>query len=156
MFTSKVPPFTLSQVEEIASNIQGGTPFHIYDQDGMVETTRRMNRAFSWVPQGYRNHFAVKALPNPHVLALLHAAGMGADCSSLAELKLCEAVGIPGGSIVFTSNNTPAHEYREAHRLGALINLDDVGHLDYLHNALGGRLPDHLSFRFNPGAALEV
>jgi diaminopimelate decarboxylase len=152
--SSKLPPFTLAQLQDMAQ--QHATPFHVYDGDHMIATARAMQEAFAWVPAGgYRNYYAVKALPNPHVLELLTGAGMGADCSSLAELLLCRAVGLSGAFVVLTSNNTPAEEYRLAASMEALINLDDAGHVPYLRAALGGHLPPRLSFRFNPGDALR-
>jgi diaminopimelate decarboxylase len=147
--SAKALPFTLSQLETIAAQV--GTPFHLYDEAAMRANARAFYAAFSWVPGGFKNFFAVKALPNPHILAALKEEGFGGDCSSLAELKLCEAVGIRGTDIVFTSNDTPAHEYREAARLGALINLDDISHIPFLEQALGGKLPEFLCFRYNPG-----
>jgi len=147
--TDKRLPFTLPQLEAIAA--QQPTPFHLYDEAGMRRNARAFYAAFGWVPGGFKNYFAVKALPNPHVLDVLRAEGMGGDCSSLAELELCAAVGIRGEDIVFTSNDTPASEYRRAAELGAIINLDDVSHIDYLEQALGGKLPELLCFRYNPG-----
>jgi len=130
------------------------TPFHLYDEPAMKQNARQFAQAFSWVPGGFRNFFAVKALPNPHILASLKAEGMGADCSSLGELLLCEAVGLTGEAIVFTSNDTPAIEYQKAAALGAIINLDDISHIPYLEKALGS-LPPMLSFRYNPGPLRE-
>ena len=147
--SAKALPFTLSQLETIAAQV--GTPFHLYDEAAMRANARAFYAAFSWVPGGFKNFFAVKALPNPHILAALKDEGFGGDCSSLAELRLCEAVGLRGTDIVFTSNDTPAHEYREAARLGALINLDDISHIPFLEQALGGKLPEFLCFRYNPG-----
>ena len=150
--TDKSLPFTKAQLESITSVVP--TPFHIYDEPAIRRNAQLFAQAFSWVPGGFRNHFAVKALPNPHVMAVLKSEGMGADCSSLGELLLCEAVGITGEAVVFTSNDTPADEYRKAAEMGAIINLDDLSHIDYLEEALG-KLPDLLSFRYNPGPLKE-
>lgn len=147
--TDKILPFTRQQLEAIAAKVP--TPFHIYDETAMRSNAREFYEAFKWVPGGFTNFYAVKALPNPHVLAALKEEGLGGDCSSLAELRLCEAVGITGNRIVFTSNDTPAHEYQEAARLGAIINLDDISHIEFLEKVLGGRLPEMLCFRYNPG-----
>ena len=151
--TEKSLPFSNDQLEAIASKV--GTPFHIYDEAAIIRNARAFNKAFSWVPGGFVNYYAVKALPNPHILGILRREGLGGDCSSLAELQLCEAVGMRGGEIFFTSNDTPAHEYRRAAELGALINLDDISHIPFLEEALGGRLPDTLCFRYNPGHLKE-
>lgn len=142
-------PFTKDQLEAIASQV--ATPFHLYDEAGIRAKAKEFYKAFEWVPGGFRNFYAVKALPNPHILQLLSQEGMGADCSSLAELLLCEAVGIRGEDIVFTSNDTPAEEYLKAVDLGALINLDDFSHIAFLEKTLGGTLPEFLCFRYNPG-----
>ena len=147
--TVKSLPFSQDQLEAIAAQVP--TPFHVYDEAAMRRNARAFFAAFAWAPGGFKNYFAVKALPNPHVLEVLRAEGIGGDCSSLAELQLCEAVGIKGENITFTSNDTPASEYQRAHHLGAIINLDDVSHIAFLERALGGRLPEVLCFRYNPG-----
>lgn len=144
----KALPFTKPQIETIVK--QFGTPFHIYDERGIRENARRLKAAFSWV-EDFREYFAVKATPNPHIVAMLHEEGFGADCSSLAELVLCERVGVTGHDIMFTSNDTPAEEYRKAMELGAIINLDDISHLPFLIKHAG--LPEMLCFRYNPGDA---
>ncbi len=151
--TDKTLPFTKAQLEAIAARVP--TPFHIYDEGAIRANARAFYQAFKWVPGGFVNFFAVKALPNPHVLALLKEEGLGGDCSSLAELRLCEAAGITGERIVFTSNDTPAHEYQEAAKLGAIINLDDISHIEFLEKVLGGKLPEMLCFRYNPGPLKE-
>ncbi|GHO75435.1 diaminopimelate decarboxylase [Ktedonobacter sp. SOSP1-85] len=124
------------------------TPFHLYDEQGIRAAVRRMKRAFAW-SEGFTNYFAVKALPNPHILRILKEEGLGVDCSSLPELVLAERVGFTGEEIMFTSNQTPASEYRKARELGAIINLDDISHIAYLEEQAG--LPDLISFRYNPG-----
>lgn len=144
----KTLPFTKSQIESIVERF--GTPFHIYDERGIRENARRLKAAFSWV-EDFREYFAVKATPNPHILRILREEGFGADCSSLAELVLCERCGLPGQDIMFTSNNTPPEEYRKAMELGAIINLDDISHLSFLEKHAG--LPEMLCFRYNPGEA---
>ncbi|PFH31320.1 diaminopimelate decarboxylase [Besnoitia besnoiti] len=104
------------------------------------------------VAGGFTNYFAVKATPTPAILEILREEGLGADCSSLAELLLAEAAGFTGERIFFTSNQTPLEDFLKARDLGAIINLDDVSHLDFLHEKLGGVLPAFLCFRYNPSA----
>jgi len=124
------------------------TPFHLYDEKAIRENARAFKRAFSWVPN-FKNYFAVKACPNPAILKILKEEGFGADCSSLAELIMSEKVGITGEDIMFTSNDTPSQEFAEARRLGAVINLDDITHIETLKES--GKLPSLISFRYNPG-----
>lgn len=143
----KILPFDKNKIKELIKDFP--TPFHIYDEAGMRENAKEFYRAFSWV-DGFTNYFAVKALPNPYIMKILKSEGMGVDCSSLAELILSEKVGFRGEEIMFTSNETPAKEYKKAFELGAIINLDDISHIDYLEVALG-KLPELLCFRFNPG-----
>jgi len=151
--TDKTLPFTKEELEAIASQVP--TPFHIYDEAAMRSNARAFYRAFAWVPGGFISFFAVKALPNPHILGLLKADGFGGDCSSLPELLLCQAAGIIGEKIIFTSNDTPGHEYKKANEFGAIINLDDISHIPFLQESLGGRLPEMLCFRYNPGPLKE-
>src|SRR5574344_153394 len=123
-------PFDRKWIEETAKTWP--TPFHVYDAKAIRENAKRLTKAFSW-NAGFREYFAVKATPNPHIMKLLSDGfGFGSDCSSMAELALAEAVGNVGESIMFTSNDTPAEEFRRAGELGAIINLDDVTHIDFL------------------------
>jgi diaminopimelate decarboxylase len=143
--------FPLSQAQVIELIKQYPTPFHIYDEKAIRENARRLNNAFSWVKGfgGFKNYFAVKALPNPFVLKILKDEGMGADCSSLPELMLAEKVGIQKEDIMFTSNDTPDEEFVKAHELGGVINLDDISHIEALEKVVG--IPELISFRYNPG-----
>ena len=111
------------------------TPFHIYDEKAIRQNIRRLFKAFSWAPE-FREHFAVKATPNPRLVQILSEEGAGTDCSSLAELVLSEKAGVTGEKIMLTSNDTPADEFQKAIELGAIINLDDITHLSshYYHH----------------------
>lgn len=149
--TEKKVPFTLDLVKEIEKN--NPTPFYIYDEKAILENARRFLDAFSVLPNGFKNYFAVKALPNPFILKALKNIGMGADCSSLPELELAAKVGLKGEEIMFTSNDTPAAEFKRARELGAVINLDDISHIDALKAAAG--IPDLICFRYNPGPLKE-
>jgi diaminopimelate decarboxylase len=143
---AKSLPFTKDQIVRIAG--RHPTPFHLYDEEAIRLNARALREAFSWA-EGFREYFAVKATPNPYLLKLLHEEGIGADCSSLPELILAERSGITGEEIMFTSNDTPAGEFVKARELGAVINLDDISHIDFLERHAG--LPGLLSFRYNPG-----
>jgi len=149
---SKKPlPFTKNQMESIIEHYP--TPFHIYDAEAIRSNVRRLQKAFSWNP-GFREYFAVKALPNPVIMKLLADEGCGMDCSSLTELMLSEAIGVTGHNIMFSSNDTPLEEFELAQKLGALINLDDITHIDHLAR-LGG-IPKTISCRFNPGGEFKL
>lgn len=143
---TKSLPFSKAEIEQIIQ--KHPTPFHIYHEQAIRENARELLAAFSWAP-GFKEYFAVKATPNPYILKILKEEGLGADCSSLAELILAEKAGITGENIMFSSNNTPAHEFRKAKDLGAIINLDDISHIEYLEQHAG--LPELISFRYNPG-----
>ena len=142
----KTLPVSEARLEEIIAEYP--TPFHIYDAKGIVDNIRRFIKAFSWA-KDFKEYFAVKATPNPYIMRLLQKEGVGADCSSLAELILCEKVGITGDDIIFSSNDTPYEEYAKAMEMGAIINLDDITHVAYLEKH--GELPNRLAFRYNPG-----
>ncbi|SFL54153.1 diaminopimelate decarboxylase family protein [Pelosinus propionicus] len=146
----KILPFTKTELEEIITHYP--TPFHIYDEQAIRNNVRKLLTAFSWAP-GFKEYFAVKATPNPHILKILQEEGVGADCSSLPELILSKQSGITGENIIFSSNDTPAAEYQAAKDLGAIINLDDISHIEYLEKHVG--LPELISFRYNPGPLLE-
>jgi len=144
--TRKAVPFTKDIIERIAGRYP--TPFHIYDECAIRENARRFLKAFSWA-RGFREHFAVKALPNPFILKILKQEGIGSDCSSLPELLLSERTGITGEEIMFTSNDTPDYEFRKAREMGAIINLDDISHIASLEKTAG--IPELICLRYNPG-----
>ncbi len=148
--TTKSIPFTSEQLEQIIKKFP--TPFHIYDESGMRKSCRELNHTFDWSP-GFKEYYAVKALPNPSILALVHSEGFGVDCSSLAELVLAERVGFKGNDIMFTANDMPKEDMVKALELGAIINLDDISHIEFIEEC--GKMPDLLCFRYNPGAARE-
>ena len=142
----KKPFVSLEQLTRIAEKFP--TPFHLYDEHGIRENARKLKQAFSWNP-GFREYFAVKATPNPSIMQVLNEEGCGMDCSSLTELMLCEKLGITGDSIMFSSNDTPAEDFTLAHDLGAIINLDDITHIEFIEKNIG--LPEMISCRYNPG-----
>jgi len=143
-------PLNKQALEDLAKRYP--TPFYIYDEKAIIENVRRIKAAFS-VFSSYKNHFAVKALPNPYILKLLAAEGFGADCSSLPELMLAEMSGMKGENVMLTSNETPTKEYAAAKKMGAVINLDDFTHIEFLERTAG--LPELISIRYNPGPLKE-
>ena len=149
--SEKYFPLTKDGLAKLAERYP--TPFYLYDEKAMRDHARRFFKAFSRFPN-FREFFAVKACPNPYILKILASEGIGADCSSLPELILSEKAGITGEGIMFSSNETPSSEYQAAHKKGAIINLDDITHIDYLEKALGA-FPDLISFRYNPGPLRE-
>ncbi len=148
----KRPFITLEKAQEIARKYP--TPFYLYDEKGIRENARAVKEAFAWNP-GFKEYFAVKATPNPRLMQILKEYGCGCDCSSMTELMLSSAAGIQGEDIMFSSNDTPAGEYAYAARVGAIINLDDITHIDFLEGILG-RLPQTMSCRYNPGGVFRM
>ena len=92
-------PFDREKLEQIAAVYP--TPFHIYDEEGIKKCVKELYGAFSW-NTGFREYFAVKALPNPFILSLLSSLGCGCDCASLPELMLSDASGVNGERIMFS------------------------------------------------------
>lgn len=145
----KTIPFSDELIKDIAARY--GTPFHIYDEKGILDNVKRLQRAFSWSPD-FHEYFAVKATPNPWIMKSLKTLHVGADCSSMAELVLSETVGLKDDDIVFSSNDTPDEEFLKASELGAIINLDDISNLDDLERL--HIIPKKICFRYNPGPEL--
>ena len=56
---------------------------------------------------------------------------------------------------MFSSNDTPPEEFVYADKLGAIINLDDITHIDVLEQAIG-HIPETISCRFNPGGLFKI
>ncbi|MBR1638326.1 MAG: diaminopimelate decarboxylase [Treponema sp.] len=142
-------PLSDSQLSNLVKDFP--TPFYLYDEKAIRENMKRFTKAFSIFPV-FCEHFAVKACPNPYILKILADEGCGADCSSLPELILSDLAGIKREKVIFTSNETPASEYKYAFDHRNIINLDDFTHIEFLKNALGGELPETICFRYNPGS----
>ena len=149
---NKVPFVTKEQLEQITKEYP--TPFHLYDEKGIRENVKALKEAFSW-NKGFKEYFAVKATPNPYLINILREYGCGCDCSSYTELMLSEAIGAVGEDIMFSSNATPAEEFAYAAKLGAIINLDDFTHIDFLEKTIG-YIPETISCRYNPGGIYKV
>ena len=148
----KEPFVTLEQLQEITKTYP--TPFHLYDEKGIRENAKALKEAFSW-NKGYKEYFAVKATPNPFLINILREYGCGCDCSSMTELMLSHEIGVKGEDIMFSSNDTPAEEFAYAAKIGAIINLDDYTHIDFLEKTLG-YIPETISCRFNPGGIFQI
>ena len=149
--SEKIPFVTKEQLEDIASRY--ATPFYLYDEKGIRETARRVNKAFSW-NKGFKEYFAVKACPNPTILKILKEEGCGTDCSSYTELLMADAVGFKGDEIMFSSNDTPAEDFQLARKLNATINLDDITHIGFLERVAD--IPDTVCCRYNPGGHFAI
>jgi diaminopimelate decarboxylase len=143
-------PFSKQKLEKIIESHP--TPFHIYDEKAIRENARKFKKAFDW-NDGFKEYFAVKATPNPYLVKILREEGFGADCSSEAELELVKRVGMSGDEIILTSNDTPVSEFSKAKEMGAIINLDDISHIEYLEKNIG--LPETICMRYNPGDLKE-
>ena len=147
----KTPFVTLEQLQEITKTYP--TPFHIYDEKGIRENARKLNKAFSW-NKGFKEYFAVKATPNPYIINILKEEGCGVDCSSMTELMMAQALEMDGDDIMFSSNATPAEEFVLASKLNAIINLDDFTHIDFLEKTAG--IPEKICCRYNPGGVFKT
>ena len=148
---AKRPFASLEKIREIAEIHP--TPFHIYDEAGIRKTARDLLSAFSW-NKGFKEFFAVKALPNPVILNILKEEGCGVDCSSYTELLLAKAVGFKESEVMFSSNVTPKEDYLLARELGAYINLDDASDTDIVTDLFS--LPETMCLRYNPGGTFAI
>ena len=149
---NKLPFVTKDKLDEIMKEYP--TPFHLYDENGIRENAKALKEAFAW-NKGFKEYFAVKATPNPFLINILREYGCGCDCSSYTELMLSEAIGAVGEEIMFSSNATPAEEFVYANKLGAIINLDDFTHIDFLEKTIG-YIPETISCRYNPGGLFKI
>lgn len=147
----KKPFLSLQKAKEITKVYP--TPLYVYDEKGIVDNARELYTAFDW-NKSFKEYFAVKATPNPEILRLLKNEGCGVDCSSYTELLMSDAMGFRGDEIMFSSNETAAEEYRLAKKLGAIINLDDITHIDFLQEVAG--IPEKICLRFNPGGKFTI
>ena len=149
---NKQPFVTKEKLEEITASFP--TPYHLYDEKGIRENAKAVQEAFAW-NKGFKEYFAVKACPNPALIQIMREYGCGCDCSSMTELMLSKAIGCVGEDIMFSSNATPAEEYAYANKIGAIINLDDITHIDFLEQTIG-HIPETISCRYNPGGLFRL
>ena len=148
-----MPNFNLSDSVFEAAAAQFPTPFHLYDEQGIRARARALNQAFAWCCD-FKEYFAVKALPNPAILSILREEGCGLDCSSETELLLAERTGFSGEEIMFSANAMPYEEFDHARALGAIVNLDDITHIDILKEH--GGIPECICCRYNPGGDFTI
>ena len=148
-----MPNFSLTDSVFEAAAAHFSTPFHLYDEAGLRQRARDLNKAFSWCSD-FKEYYAVKALPNPAILRILKEEGCGVDCSSETELILAERCGFTGGDVMFSANAMPYHEFDFACALGAYINLDDITHIDILEKH--GGIPETICCRYNPGGDFKI
>ncbi len=147
----KKPFVNLEKLQEIIKTYP--TPFHLYDEKGIRDNVKRLKEAFSW-NKGFKEYFAVKATPNPFILNILKEYGCGCDCSSMTELMMAHALDFKGEDIMFSSNDTPAEEFEYARKINAVINLDDITHIEFLEKS--GGIPETISCRYNPGGTFKI
>lgn len=145
----KTPFISTADLDKITE--QFPTPFHLYDEKGIREKARAVNKAFAW-NQGFKEYFAVKATPNPTILKILQEEGCGVDCATEVELLMAHKLGFT--DIMFSSNDTPEREYAYAKEIGATINLDAYEMIDFIKDNVG--LPDTISLRYNPGGVFAL
>lgn len=149
--SKKIPFISKEKLEKITEAFP--TPFHLYDEAGIRRTVRTLYKAFAW-NKGFKEYFAVKATPNPYILEILREEGCGTDCASYTELLLSDAVGFKEHEIMFSSNDTPASDFRLARKFNVIINLDDITHIDFLEKVAD--IPETISCRYNPGGHFTI
>lgn len=145
----KTPFISAKELETITDTYP--TPFHLYDEKGIREKARAVNKAFAW-NKGFKEYFAVKATPTPAILKILQEENCGVDCATEVELLMSHKLGFT--DIMFSSNDTPAREFQYAKKIGATINLDAYEHIAFLKEVAG--LPDTISLRYNPGGVFAL
>jgi diaminopimelate decarboxylase len=126
------------------------TPFYLYDEANIIKRAQLLQAAFSW-NHGFKEYFAIKALPNPAIISLLVKLGCGCDCANGVELILADACGARGEAVVLSSNDTFDADFAAAACMGALINLDSLELVDDCARVLNDQMPDEILLRINPG-----
>ena len=103
-----------------------GTPLVIYCE----QTIRARARAYREAAPGALIAYGSKAFPNVAVMRLLAEEGLGADVSTLGELRFAQAAGVPAERLVVHGNNKSDEELRAAAEAGAaFVVLDSVEEL---------------------------
>ena len=148
----RMHPFKDEILNEAAERF--GTPLIVYDEATIRNKMSLLNSAFSWVPGGFMNHIAVKATDCAPIIQIAKEEEMGVDCASYKELRMSQAMNFPGNKVMFTSNGTPANLFFQARDMGAIINFDDITHIEYFKRRVGA-LPRTVSLRYNPADRME-
>ena len=144
--TSLKLPFSEKQIIEATEKCTN-TPFFLYSEDLIIKRSLMLQEAFknAWID--FINHFAVKANPNIHIVDIISKTWMWTDCSSDFEIDLSRRLWLSWDKVMFTSNNTTESEFRNAMKIWAIINIDDISHLNSLNRVW---VPEIVSCRFNP------
>lgn len=134
---------------DIAAEV--GTPVYVYSTATLIRHVRVLREALHELADPLIA-YAVKANPNPAVLATLARAGMGGDIVSIGEYRRVRAARIPPERILFSGVGKTAGEMAEALAGGLLqFNLESVEEARTLSTvavAAGKRAP--VAFRINP------
>ncbi|MDG6928711.1 MAG: diaminopimelate decarboxylase [Nitrososphaerota archaeon] len=126
-----------------------GSPLYVMSENRIRHNFKRLHGAFSRLTP-FRLYYAVKANTNLAVLGVLRQEGAFADCSCPAEIYEASLAGFGPEKILYTGNYNSTEEVRYAQAAGVTINFDDAALLGKLE---GGRVPETVCFRINPGMA---
>ena len=78
-------PLTKEQLLEIAAKYP--TPFHIYDEKGIIENGEVLKNTFEGF-YGFKEFFAVKACPNFAILRIMRKLGFGFEHHKMALTRI--------------------------------------------------------------------
>jgi len=148
-------PLNLNELENIADKYD--TPYYLYDEQSIKINARNYIETFTKYFPGFKQYYAVKALPNPSILQILKKCGVDFDCSSPEEIQIVQLVdkySDKESDIMYTSNYTSKSDLKWIlnNAENTIINLDSI---DCFYNLLNvsnniNHLPDTICFRYNP------
>ena len=130
---------------------EAGTPVYVYSSATLRHHARVMREALGRLEDPLIA-YAVKANPNPAVLATLAAEGLGADIVSIGEYRLARGAGLPPERILFSGVGKTADEMAEALAGGVCqFNVESVEEAQTLSEvaAAAGRIAP-IGLRINP------
>jgi diaminopimelate decarboxylase len=126
-----------------------GTPLVVYCED----TIRAQVRAYREAAPDAFVVYGTKAFPNVALMRLLAEEGLGADVSTLGELRFAQAAGIPPERIVVHGNNKSDEELRAAAEAGARLVVLDA--LEEIARAAAAGV-ERVLLRVTPGIEAET
>jgi diaminopimelate decarboxylase len=108
-----------------------GSPLVVYDD----ATLRAQARAYREAAPDAFVCYGTKAFPNLAVMRILAEEEIGADVSTLGELRFALAAGVAGDRLVVHGNNKSDDELRAAAEAGALVVVDSLEEVDRARDA---------------------
>jgi diaminopimelate decarboxylase len=145
--------FAGKRITDIAAEV-GSTPFYAYDRRAVSERIAGLRHV---LPKGIDLHYAVKANPQPELVAHVAPLVDGLDIASLGEMQLALDAGAAPATMSFAGPGKSTRELEAAMRARVQVNLESPGEARRLAQvaAASGMRP-RVAVRVNPDYELKA